>query len=77
MTDPRDTTSDVDRQERHAGHGAHGWLMVACCVPMLAIALALVVAGIAGPGFVVAAIGCTAMMALMMRGMDHGGSGHR
>lgn len=54
------------------GHGGHGWLMIACCVPMLVIAVALVVTGVAGQGFIVAAVGCTVMMALMMRGMSHG-----
>ncbi len=54
-------------------HGSHSWMMIACCIPMLIIAVALVAAGVASPGFIVAAIACTAMMALMMRGMDHGG----
>ena len=58
--------------KREHGHGAHGWLMIACCVPMLVIAVALVVTGVAGPGFIVAAVGCTLMMALMMRGMSGG-----
>ncbi|MEK7425090.1 MAG: hypothetical protein AAB131_14765 [Actinomycetota bacterium] len=53
-------------------HG-HGWMMVACCIPMLVIAVLLVATGAASPGFLVVALGCTAMMALMMRGMDHGG----
>ena len=59
----------------HAGHdgqGRHGWLMIACCIPMLVIALALVVAGVVSPGLLLVAVGCTAMMALMMRTMDHG-----
>lgn len=71
--------SALEPQEPHAGHkphagrGAHGWMMIACCIPMLVIAVALVAAGVASPGFIVAAIACTLMMALMMRGMDHGG----
>jgi hypothetical protein len=48
-------------------------MMVACCIPMLVIAVLLVATGAASPGFLVVALGCTAMMALMMRGMDHGG----
>ncbi len=60
------------QHEEHAGHGRHGWLMIACCIPMLAIALALVVAGVVSPGLLFVAVACTAMMALMMRGMDHG-----
>jgi hypothetical protein len=47
-------------------------MMIACCIPMLVIAVALVATGVASPGFVLVAIMCTAMMAMMMRGMDHG-----
>jgi hypothetical protein len=50
-------------------------MMIACCIPMLVIAVALVASGVASSGLVVAAIGCTAMMAVMMRGMDHGAGG--
>ena len=56
-----------------AHHGGHGWMMIACCIPMLVIAGVLVATGAASPGFLVAAVGCTLMMALMMRGMGHGG----
>lgn len=60
----------------HSGHS--GWMMMICCVPMLLIAGALVVTGVAGAGTVIFVIGCTLMMYLMMRGMDHGtGSGTR
>jgi hypothetical protein len=54
-------------------HGRHGWMMIACCVPMLVIAVALVAAGVLTASFLFVAVGCTAMMALMMRGMNHGG----
>lgn len=54
------------------GHGRHGWMMIACCIPMLAIAGVLVATGVLSAGFLLLAVGCTAMMALMMRGMDHG-----
>lgn len=47
----------------------HHWGMIACCIPMLAIAVALVATGVAGVGFIVVALVCTAMMALMMQGM--------
>jgi hypothetical protein len=61
-----------------AGHGGHGWMMLACCIPMLAIAVILVATGAASPSFLFAAVGCTLMMALMMRGMGHGdGDGRR
>ncbi|GAA3164406.1 hypothetical protein GCM10010531_15810 [Blastococcus jejuensis] len=46
-------------------------MMIACCIPMLVIAVALVATGVAGPGFLVVAVLCTAMMALMMTG-THG-----
>ena len=56
---------------RHAkGHRGHGWLMIACCVPMLLIAVALVATGVASPDFLFVAIMCTAMMVLMMHGMS-------
>jgi hypothetical protein len=59
------------------GHGGHGWMMIACCIPMLVIAGVLVATGAASPGFLVVAVGCTVMMAFMMRGMGHGGGNDR
>jgi hypothetical protein len=56
-------------RERRSGHG---WMMIACCIPMLVIAIVLLATGVVGVGFIAVAIACTAMMALMMRGMDHG-----
>lgn len=53
------------------GHGH--LMMIACCVPMLVIAIVLVATGVAGAGFIVAAVMCTAMMALMMGAMNRGG----
>lgn len=61
---------------KHQG-GHSSWMMIACCVPMLAIAIALVATGVAGFGFIAAAVMCTAMMAMMMRGMSGGGDGGR
>ena len=58
-------------------HGGHGWMMIACCIPMLVIAGILVATGAASPGFLVVAVGCTLMMALMMGGMGHGGGDDR
>ena len=55
------------------GHRRHGWMMIACCVPMLVIAIVLVVTGVASPAFLIVALGCTAMMAMMTGGMNHGG----
>ena len=53
------------------GHGGHGWMMIACCIPMLVIAIALVATGAVGIGWLFAALMCTAMMAMMMRGMHN------
>ena len=70
---PRGGPVNLDKPDAsgtHAGHGGHGWMMIACCIPMLVIAVALVATGVAGPGFILVALMCTAMMALMMRAMN-------
>ena len=59
----------------HRGHGR--WMMIACCIPMLIIAVVLVATGVVGFGFILVAVACTAMMALMMGGMSGGGHGSR
>ena len=50
--------------------------MMACCVPMIAIAIAIAVAPVASGtvsiGFLLFAVLCTAMMFFMMWGMSHG-----
>ena len=62
-------------EARKSGHGH--WAMIACCIPMLVIAVVLVATGVAGPGFIFVAVMCTAMMAMMMRGISGaGGGGH-
>ena len=69
---------DAHDTEPHAGnHGGHGVMMIACCIPMLAIAGILVATGVVSAGFLLVAVACTVMMALMMRGMSHGGSSGR
>jgi hypothetical protein len=60
----------------HSAHGGHSWMMIACCIPMLVIAIALVATGVVSVGFLFIALACTAMMALMMRGMGGNGHGH-
>lgn len=83
MSQPHDHTTgppDPARSTDHAGHGGHGghsWMMIACCVPMLIIAVALVATGVVGSSFLIIALVCTAMMALMMRGMNGSGDKHR
>ncbi len=81
---------NLSRQERvlhdHTGHEAagphghtrgrgHGLMMIACCIPMLVIAVVLVAAGVVSAGFIIVALACTAMMAVMHLGMGHGGHG--
>lgn len=56
-------------------HGGHDLMMIACCIPMLVIAVVLVITGVVNGGFLFLALACTAMMALMMRGMPGGGHG--
>lgn len=55
-------------------HGGHGWMMIACCIPMLIIAVVLVATGVASIEFVLVAVMCTVMMALMMWDMGGGDS---
>jgi hypothetical protein len=56
-------------QGRKGGHSR--LMMLACCVPMLLIAVLVWLSG-AGIGFLLIALACTAMMAMMMGGMSHG-----
>lgn len=59
---------------RGGGHGGHDWMMIACCIPMPVIAIVLAT-GVAGADLVLAAIMCSAMLWMMMRGMSRPG-GH-
>ncbi len=52
--------------------GGHAWMMVVCCIPMLVIAGALMASGVISAGFLFYAVGCTAMMVMMMRMMSGG-----
>lgn len=52
-----------------SGGRSHRWMMIACCIPMIAIAVGLVATGVAGAGAVLIALACLAMMAMMMVGM--------
>lgn len=58
----------------HGSHKGHRWMMIACCIPMLVIAIALVVAGVVSASFLIFAVVCTLMMAMMMGRMGHGNS---
>lgn len=72
MTAQRETTQGTPEHMDGSHRSGHGWMMIACCIPMLAIAIVLVATGVASAGFLLVAIGCTVMMALMMAGMSHG-----
>ena len=61
----------TDRDE-HAGHTGHGWMMIACCIPVLVLALTLVATGVVGAGLLFGVIMCVVMMAMMMRMMSGG-----
>lgn len=74
MTEPMSHATPTPPAQGH--HRGHSWMMIACCIPMLVIAVAIALSG-AGIGFLFVAIGCTAMMALMMRGMTHGAQPHQ
>jgi len=79
MTAPHEpeTITQATTEANGSSHRpGHSWMMIACCIPMLVIAVVLVATGVASPGFLVIAIGCTVMMAIMMAGMGHG-SDHR
>lgn len=47
-------------------------MMLICCFPMLMIAAILVATGVVGAGYLLVAIACVAIMALMMRAMGPG-----
>lgn len=69
-----DRIGSTDQEEPptpNEGRGHSHWLMIACCIPMLALAVILVASG-APIGTLVIAIACTAMMAFMMIGMMRG-----
>ncbi len=64
-------TAETEREGKRHGHGR--WMMIVCCVPMLAIAIILVATGVVGAGFIVVAVICTLMMIAMMGAMTRGG----
>jgi hypothetical protein len=51
-------------------HGGNGWPIAACCFPMLAGAVALVLAHRAGVTFLILFAACTALVALVMAGIS-------
>lgn len=71
-----DQHTGTDPRAQHQGHGGHGLMMIACCIPMLVIAVALVATGVVNAGFLVFAVVCTALMVMMMRSMSGAGADH-
>lgn len=59
------------RQNRHSR--GHALMMLACCIPMVLVVVALVATGAVGAGAIAYALLCVAMMATMMLFMP----GHR
>ncbi|AII11178.1 hypothetical protein [Rhodococcus opacus] len=53
-------------QKGTGGRSRHRWMMVACCIPMLLVAGALIATGTVGIGGLVFAVACLGMMAVMM-----------
>lgn len=72
LVDPEVSAVQSDSEHTGTSGGRGHWLMVACCIPMLVIAIVLVASG-ASIGTLVIAAACTAMMALMMIGMMRAG----
>lgn len=71
------TDHDHDHDHDHGGHGtmghAHMWMMALLCLPLLAIGFWSLATG-GGPGRLLAALPCVAMMGVMHLMMD---GGHR
>jgi hypothetical protein len=65
-------TKHSDQRSQHSGRSGHGWMMIACCIPMLVIAVTLVATRVVGVGLIFGAIMCTVMMAMMMAMMSGG-----
>ena len=69
--EPQATGPQEPSQDRHGGR--HALMMLACCIPMVLVVIALVATGVAGAGAVAYALLCIGMMAAMMLLMP----GHR
>ena len=50
----------------------HGWMMIACCLPLIMLAAALAATGVVGVGAVLGAVMCIAMMGVMMAAVSRG-----
>ncbi len=65
--------TNAPEQHETGGHGGHSWMMIACCIPMILIAVVLVATGVVSAGFLGYAVACLGMMFVMMNMMDRGG----
>lgn len=65
-----DAAPPADRE--HPDGGGHRWMMVACCIPMLAIFGVLIATGVAGAGAFTFVVVCIALMGMMMLAMPGG-----
>ena len=65
--------SPVEPPATRGSHHGHRWMMLACCVPMVAIVAVLLATGAAGTSAVVFAAACVGIMTVMMLAMprDH------
>jgi hypothetical protein len=61
----------TERPATHQHGRGHGWLMWLMCLPMLALIGVLIATGTLGVGALLYAVGCLAMMAIMMTWMNH------
>lgn len=73
---PEETVARRATPRTGHAHGGHSWLMLLCCIPMVAIVVLLIVSGTTGSGALLWALGCVAMMAVMMFMMP-GGHDHK
>ena len=62
-----------DDTQQQGGHGGHGWMMIGCGV-LLVAAVIWAATGRVSVGYILAAVMCIAMMAMMMS-MMMGGRG--
>jgi len=66
-------TARLRSEETSGSHGGrHRWMHVLMCAPMLLVVGYLVLTGRAGGGSIFYALGCIAMMGVMMAMMNHG-----
>jgi hypothetical protein len=67
------TPTSAPEQSETGGHHGHSWMMIACCIPMILIAVVLVTTGVVSASFLFYAVACLGMMFAMMKMMDRGG----